>query len=125
MQELRNVFIPIDVETTIAGIEPEAMATASIPVEHAKLLVKTIRAIPNHSSNLEVLIVDSVDPQVAEILYSNTAEYSTGNFTEGIYDMIDIPYNDLDDTSAIHVMVKNLGATPVDVILRVTGLTTR
>jgi hypothetical protein len=44
---------------------------------------------------------------------------------EGIYDMIDLPYEDVDGNSTLHLSLKNLGTDVANFDVEVVGLTTR
>ena len=57
-------------------------------------MIKTVRVIPTQETNMELHILNRANKEVAHILYFNTAEYSTGNYIDGIYDNVDIPYED-------------------------------
>lgn len=122
--EMQNVFVPVELESQITVNGGEKMIV-SLPIPHPRILIKTIRVTPNIETNVEVQVLDSVDEQNADILYFNDAEHSTGNFKDGIYDMIDIPYEDKDGTQALHVAILNPNSEPVTFAVEVKGMTIR
>lgn len=124
MEEMRRVFLPVTFSRKITSVGGGARATVSFPMEHPRFLIKTLRVIPSRETNVELNVLNSAGT-TPNILYFNNAQYSTGNFLEGIYDMIDLPYEDADGTSTLHLSVKNLGTDVADFELEVTGLTIR
>lgn len=124
MEELRNVFLPVELKSTVTGLGGGTKTTISLPMEHPRFMIKTVRVIPSRETNVELQILNSAGSS-PEVLYFNNAQYSTGNFIEGIYDMIDIPYDDADGTSSLHLAIKNLGADTASFDIEITGLTTR
>lgn len=124
MEEMRNVFLPVSFGRKVASLGGGSKALIEIPMEHPRFLIKTIRVTPSRETNVELNVLNSAGA-TPEILYFNNAQYSTGNFLEGIYDMIDLPYEDADGTSTLHLAVKNLGTDVADFTIEVTGLTIR
>lgn len=124
MEEMRKVFMPVALGWKVESVGGGSKAIVSIPMDHPRFLIKTLRVIPSRETNVEVNILDS-SGTTPEILYFNNAQYSTGNFLEGIYDMLDLPYEDADGTSSLHLSIKNLGTDVADFWIEVTGLTTR
>ncbi|WMT39270.1 hypothetical protein RE628_17615 [Paenibacillus sp. D2_2] len=124
IEEMRKVFLPVSCSWKVEHVGGGSKAMIAIPMEHPRLLIKTLRVTPSRETNVELKILNSAGA-TPEVLYFNNAQYSTGNFLEGIYDMIDLPYEDVDGTSTLHLSVKNLGADVADFLIEVTGLTTR
>jgi len=124
VEEMRNVFLPVSYSRRIEHVGGGAKAVVSIPLEHPRLLIKTLRVVPSKETNVELNVLNS-GGTAPEILYFNNSQYSTGNFLEGIYDMIDLPYEDADGTSTLHLTIKNLGTEVSDFEIEITGLTVR
>ncbi|MDK8192541.1 hypothetical protein QP794_20860 [Paenibacillus sp. UMB7766-LJ446] len=124
MEEMRKVLLPVSFARKVEYVGGGAKALIDIPMEHPRFMIKTIRVIPSRETNVEVHVLNSAGPH-PEVLYSNNAQYSTGNFMEGIYDMIDLPYEDVDGTSTLHLSLKNLGTDVANFDVEVVGLTTR
>lgn len=124
MEEMRKVLLPVSFVHKVEHVSGGAKALIHIPMEHPRFMIKTIRVVPSRETNVEVHILNSAGP-TPDVLYFNNAQYSTGNFVEGIYDMIDLPYMDMDETSTLHMSLKNLGTDVAHFDIEVTGLTTR
>lgn len=124
MEEMRKVFLPVSFNWEVKYVGGGTKALVAIPMEHPRFLIKTLRVTPSIETNVELNVLNSAGT-TPEILYFNNAQYSTGNFLEGIYDMIDLPYEDADGTSTLHLSIKNLGTDVADFKIEVTGLTTR
>ncbi|WP_427051994.1 hypothetical protein [Paenibacillus sp. TC-CSREp1] len=124
MEEMRKVLLPVSFVQRVEQVDGGAEAFIHIPMEHPRFMIKTIRVVPTRETNVEVQVLNSAGPS-PDVLYFNNAQYSTGNFIEGIYDMIDLPYVDIDETSTLHLSLKNLGTDVSHFDIEVTGLTTR
>ncbi|ETT53336.1 hypothetical protein NSQ20_20515 [Paenibacillus sp. FSL K6-1122] len=124
MEEMRKVLLPVSFAQRVEYVGGGAKAMIDIPMEHPRFMIKTIRVIPSRETNVELHVLNSAGPH-PEVLYFNNSQYSTGNFMEGIYDMIDLPYEDVDGTSTLHLSLKNLGTDVANFDIEVVGLTTR
>ncbi|WP_405153064.1 hypothetical protein [Paenibacillus sp. FSL K6-0108] len=126
MQELKDVYKPVELSHTVEGLKGMGESLiVSIPMKTPRFLIKTVRVIPAKETNVELHILDSADKTKAQLLYFNTAEYSTGNFIDGIYDNVDLPYDDKDGTSHFHFEIINPGSMHSGFVIEVTGLTVR
>lgn len=125
MQEMRNVYKTVYLEHKVTDLNGFDTSTiVSIPMEYPRFLIKTVRVVPAKPTNCALEVRDSV-VSAPTVLYSNDAEYSTGNFVEGIYDMVDIPYFDEDGTKSLHFKLTNHGQEVNNFFVIVTGLTIR
>lgn len=101
----------VTLDFQLHSIPSGSIQRKSIVTGKDKLLIKTIKVIPvGTMSSCEVTLVRgaaSALDDMAQVVYVNTTEYSTSNSTDGIYDLVDIPYVDEDITKSIHIAVKN------------------
>ncbi|PQP82085.1 hypothetical protein C0Q44_20755 [Paenibacillus sp. PCH8] len=126
MQELKDVYKQVELSYEIEELKGEGESVlVSLPMKSPRFLIKTVRVIPTKETNMELHILDSAVKAKSQILYFNTAEYSTGNYIDGIYDNVDIPYEDKDGTSHFHFEIINPGSVPSGFTVEVTGLTVR
>lgn len=126
IQELKDVYKQVELSHVVEALNGGGETLiVSLPMESPRFLIKTVRVIPTEETNVELHILDSADKMKAQILYFNTAEFSTGNFIDGIYDNVDLPYDDKDGTSHFHFEIINPGSVPSGFTIEVTGLTVR
>lgn len=125
MQELREVYKNVYLEANVREIHGNTTHYFSLELPHPYFLIKTVRVVPVRKANVELVIYNNEDINEAEMLYFNDAEYSTGNFEDGIYDMVDIPYSDESGNGKIYFKITNKGLDPNNYLVIVTGLTTR
>lgn len=112
----------ITIETEVSDIPGLESRRISAPLEKGKILIKTIKVIPNKEAAVSVQILTSVLKPENESIYANDSKHSTGNDVEGIYDMMDLPYNDEDNSNQIHFDVQNKSMELASFKIKVVGL---
>ncbi|SCY91745.1 hypothetical protein SAMN05720606_11221 [Paenibacillus polysaccharolyticus] len=126
LQEIKEAFKPVELSYVIEEMDGEGAAVqVSIPMKSPRFLIKTVRVIPTQETNVELHILNRANKEEAHIIYFNTTEYSTGNYVDGIYDNVDIPYEDKDGNAHFHFEIINPGSVPSGFTIEVTGLTVR
>lgn len=103
----------------LPGLETKRI---SVPLEKGKILIKTIKITPNREAAVEAHILTSVLKAENESIYDNDSKHSTGNNVDGIYDMMDLPYNDEDNSNQIHFEIKNKSMETASFKIKVVGL---
>lgn len=110
------------IETTVSALTSLEQRKVSILNESSKLLIKTVRVTPSVSADVKLSLLDSADDLVAEEIYSNSSkDYTTGNETE-LYDMMDLPYIDKDNSKKVHIKIQNEGLMTANFKVKITAL---
>lgn len=112
----------ITLTSEIANIPGLESRRFSVPLEKGKILIKTIKVIPDKEAAVSLRILTNVLKPETEIVYENDSKHSTGNDVEGIYDMMDLPYNDEDNSNQIHFEIQNKSLELASFKIKVVGL---
>jgi hypothetical protein len=108
----------IDLHHTFTLVETDKYSLVSIPLGGGtnKLILKSVYIEGVENSSIETEIRSSANDVSHFIFYRNSVASNI------VYDQIDLPFIDDDESDCLHLYVKNTGNVSSSFVIRITGM---
>ena len=103
-------------EETAVALESGSQVSLPIETNTGKLILKTIYIKSLEGAAIDVEIVSSTDNENSFLFYRNAIT------THELYDVVDIPYMDEDETNKLHLVLRNRGNIEAPYSIRISAL---